>query len=110
MTSFIQDVIDDLVTKEVNFSDLVFILPSRRAGVFLRRTLSFTLNQTIFAPKIISIESFVEELSDLKATTNTELLFEFYNVYITLTPEKERETFDWRPNGEYKFVIHLRYK
>ncbi|MBD3862996.1 PD-(D/E)XK nuclease family protein [Olleya marilimosa] len=94
MTSFIQDVIDDLVTKEVNFSDLVFILPSRRAGVFLRRTLSFTLNQTIFAPKIISIESFVEELSDLKATTNTELLFEFYNVYITLTPEKERETFE----------------
>ncbi|MEM5540962.1 PD-(D/E)XK nuclease family protein [Olleya sp. AS48] len=94
MTSFIQDVIDDLVTKEVNFSELVFILPSRRAGVFLRRTLSLTLNQTIFAPKIISIESFVEELSDLKTTTNTELLFEFYNVYIILTPEKERESFD----------------
>ncbi|MEL0645379.1 PD-(D/E)XK nuclease family protein [Olleya sp. Ti.3.14] len=94
MTSFIQDVIDDLVTKEVNFSELVFILPSRRAGVFLRRTLSLTLNQTIFAPKIISIESFVEELSGLKTTTNTELLFEFYNVYIILTPEKERESFD----------------
>ncbi|MEQ3663872.1 PD-(D/E)XK nuclease family protein [Olleya sp.] len=94
MTSFIQDVIDDLVTKEVNFSELVFILPSRRAGVFLRRTLSLTLNQTIFAPKIISIESFVEELSDLKTTTNTELLFEFYNVYIILTPKKERESFD----------------
>lgn len=94
MTSFIQDVIDDLVTKEVNFSELVFILPSRRAGVFLRRTLSLTINQTIFAPKIISIESFVEELSDLKTTTNTELLFEFYNVYIALTPEKERESFD----------------
>ncbi len=94
MTSFIQDVLNDLKNKDANFSDLVFVLPSRRAGVFLRRELSFILNQTIFAPKIISIESFVEELSKLKATTNTELLFEFYNTYLELTPEKDREGFD----------------
>lgn len=94
MTSFIQDVLKDLKNKDANFSDLVFVLPSRRAGVFLRRELSLTLDKTIFAPKIISIETFVEEVSKLKTVTNTELLFEFYNTYLQLTPEKDKDSFD----------------
>ena len=94
MTSFIKDVLNDLNNKDVNFSELIFILPSRRSGIFLRRELSLILNKTLFAPKIISIESFVEELSQLKPVSNTELLFQFYNTYFELTPEKEREGFD----------------
>lgn len=94
MTNFIQDVLIDLKNKHANFSELIFILPSRRAGVFLRRELSLILDQTLFAPKIVSIESFVEELSELKSVSNTELLFQFYNTYIQLTPKPEREDFD----------------
>lgn len=94
MTNFIQDVLIDLKNKHANFSNLIFILPSRRAGVFLRRELSLILDQTLFAPKIVSIESFVEELSELKSVSNTELLFQFYNTYIQLTPKPEREDFD----------------
>ncbi|MGB6269202.1 MAG: PD-(D/E)XK nuclease family protein [Olleya sp.] len=94
MTSFIADVLKDLKNKDANFSELIFILPSRRAGVFLRRELSLLINKTIFSPKIISIENFVEELSQLKSITNTELLFKFYNTYKALTPEKDQEGFD----------------
>ncbi|WP_299883374.1 PD-(D/E)XK nuclease family protein [uncultured Lacinutrix sp.] len=94
MNSFIFDVLEDLNKKNKNVSDLVFILPSRRAGIFLKKELATVLNKTIFAPIVLSIEEFVEELAQLKSITNTELLFEFYNTYINLTPKKEREPFE----------------
>jgi ATP-dependent helicase/nuclease subunit B len=61
--------------------------------VFLKHQLSKVVDKTIFAPHIISIESFVEDLSQLKNLTNSELLFRFYDSYKTLTLEKEIEPF-----------------
>ncbi|AUC83060.1 PD-(D/E)XK nuclease family protein [Lacinutrix sp. Bg11-31] len=94
MKSFIFDVLKKLKDKGEDLSSLTFILPSKRAGVFLRQELSVVVNKTIFSPNIISIEEFVEELAQLKSTTNTELLFEFYNSYLALTPKKEQEPFE----------------
>ena len=94
MNSFIFDVLQNLKEKDEDFSNLCFVLPSKRAGVFLRQELSTVLNKTIFSPNIISIEEFVEELAQLKSSTNTELLFEFYNTYIELTPKSEQEPFE----------------
>lgn len=94
MKSFILDVLQDLKNKGENLSELIFILPSRRAGVFLKKELVVVSNETIFAPAIISIEEFVEDLAQLKSITNTELLFEFYNTYCHLTPKQEREPFE----------------
>ena len=94
MTSFIKDVIVDLQKKGFDFSQLTFILPSKRAGVFLKHTLSQHLEKTIFAPEILSIEEFVESLSDLQYASNTELLFELYEVYQRLTPKDQIEPFD----------------
>jgi hypothetical protein len=94
MTSFIEDVIADLQKKEVDFSQLTFVLPSKRAGKFLTYHLSKVLRKTIFAPEIVSIEEFVENLSDLKYVSNTELLFEFYDVYLKNTPQEQVEPFD----------------
>ena len=94
MISFLNDVVVDLQKKNADFSQLTFILPSKRAGVFLKNYISKQLNKTIFAPKILSIEEFVETLSDLKYANNTELLFEFYNVYLKHTPKDQIEPFD----------------
>ena len=94
MVSFIHDVVLDLQKKNADFSKLTFILPSKRAGVFLKNHISKLLNKTIFAPKIVSIEEFVESLSKLKYANNTELLFEFYKVYIKQTPKDQIEAFD----------------
>ncbi len=94
MTSFIEDVIIDLQKKDVDFSQLTFVLPSKRAGVFLKYYLSKQLRKTIFAPEIVSIEEFVESLSDLKYSSNIELLFEFYKVYLAITPKEDLEPFD----------------
>ena len=94
MTTFILDVLQDLKNKNKELSNLTFVLPSKRAGIFLKHQLSHVVNQTIFSPTIISIEAFVEELSQLKKVPNSDLLFLFYNTYLKLTPKKAIESFD----------------
>ncbi|WP_142784707.1 PD-(D/E)XK nuclease family protein [Changchengzhania lutea] len=94
MTNFIYDVLLDLQKSDTNLSQLTFVLPSKRAGVFLRHQLSKVNNRTIFAPKIISIEAFVEELAQIKTISNTELLFEFYSIYSNLTNPGSTDNFD----------------
>ncbi|MFV0540398.1 MAG: PD-(D/E)XK nuclease family protein [Aestuariibaculum sp.] len=93
MATFIIDVLQDLKNKKVNLSNQTFILPSKRAGLFLKHQLHLVSDTTIFSPTIISIEEFVEKLSQLKALTNTELLFEFYATYLNLTPNNP-DTFE----------------
>ncbi|EGV43133.1 PD-(D/E)XK nuclease family protein [Bizionia argentinensis JUB59] len=94
MTTFIQDVLQDLQKKQVDIANSTLILPSKRAGVFLKHQLAATLQQPIFSPTIISIEEFVEELSQLKAISNTELLFEFYDTYLDIQKNEKPDSFD----------------
>ncbi len=94
MTTFIFNVLKDLQSQGINFSNLTFILPSKRAGLFLKHQIPKVTKQTNFAPAIISIEEFVEDLSELKSIGNTELLFELYNTYLELTDKKNIDSFD----------------
>jgi hypothetical protein len=94
MQGFITDVLLDLKKKNVDFSELKFILPSRRSGVFLKRELSKLLKNTIFAPEIFSIEEFVKDISELNSISNVDLLFEFYSVYLNIDGLSEKDSFD----------------
>jgi len=94
MTSFLEDVIIDLKNKPVSLDQFTFILPNKRASIFLKELLSKHIDKTIFSPEILSIESFVETLSDLKYSPNIELLFDFYDVYLKVTPKIQHESFD----------------
>ena len=101
MTSFIYDVLKDLEIHSKDVSKLSLILPNKRAGIFLKMEWSKLNKTTGFLPEIIAIETFIEELSQLRLLSNTELIFEFYEVYLELTPLKERDSFDsfskWAP-------------
>lgn len=94
MTSFIHDVLLDLKDKHQDVSNLTFILPSKRAGTFLKSELSKVFDKTLFAPNILSIETFIETLSNLQQLTNVELLFELYKTYKAYTPKNAQDTFD----------------
>ena len=94
MGTFLDDVIHDLLEKKYDIASLSFILPSKRAGIHLKKTISEQVQQTIFAPEIFAIEEFIELVSDLQYASNSELLFEFYEVYIKSTPEAHIEPFD----------------
>ena len=90
MRSFILEVVEELLERHRSVEDLVFILPSKRAGTFLRNAIAKKSDRTIFAPKIYSIEEFVESISGLTYASNTQLLFELYDTYLkNIQGEKE---------------------
>ncbi|WP_081208283.1 PD-(D/E)XK nuclease family protein [Salegentibacter sediminis] len=94
MISFISQVLQKLLESEENISETIFILPSKRAGSFLLNELSKLNQNYLFAPRIYSIEEFAQIISGLQPIDNTISLFEFYEVYRTLTPEAQREDFE----------------
>jgi len=94
MQSFLQIVLSELTKNKVNLSDCIFILPNKRAGLFLKETLSNTIEKNIFSPDILPIDDFITSLSGLSKISNTELLFEFYSVYQLNTKRKEQNNFE----------------
>ncbi len=72
--------------------NLVFVLPSKRAGTFVRNALAQKTVVPSFAPDIFSIEGFVEQLSGVSYATNTEQLSELYNTYSNLI-KGEKDSF-----------------
>jgi len=94
MARFIHDVLKDLLSSSIDISSLTFILPNKRAGLFLKHELSQLVSKTLFAPETLSIEELVQELSQLNKINNTELLFEFYGIYLGVTPKDHHEAFD----------------
>ncbi len=85
MQSFLEEVVKDLWKKRADLEDIVFVLPNKRAGTFLRNTISKITHKTQFSPEIFSIEVFVEKLSGLKYASHTEQLFLLYKAYLKIT-------------------------
>lgn len=77
--------------------DTIVVLPNRRAKVFLIDALKKQASTTIFAPSIISIEDFVQDMAGIRPVDSVELLFEFYSVYQEIT-EKDPEPFEMFAN------------
>lgn len=93
MVSFLSEVVSSELAKHAILSDVVFILPNNRSGIFLKKELKQQLKDASIYPKIVSIEGFIEELSGLQLIDHTSLLFEFYRVHKTLYPQ-DTERFD----------------
>lgn len=94
MTSFISEILANLQKEGHYLPDLTFILPSKRAGAYLKKQIAGCYTKPVFSPAILSIEEFAEELSELKTLDTTATLFEFYSVYLSLTPKEQAEDFE----------------
>jgi len=77
-----------------NLADVAIVLPNKRARIFLLEALKRQLNGTVFAPNIISIEDFVQDVAGIRSIDAIELLFEFYNIYLGLTPKAKQQNFE----------------
>lgn len=80
MQTFISDTLDDILKTRTSFQDVVIILPSQRAKVFLKQELKDKIGLG-FLPKIVSIEEFIADISGFHQIDNIQLLFEFYSIY-----------------------------
>ena len=93
--TFISKLLDTVYAKYNIDTPITFILPSRRAAVFLKRTLQDKYhNTTFFLPKIYDIDTFMGELSQLERIDKMDLLFKFYAIYKSRTEKTKIESFD----------------
>ncbi|MDM9631215.1 PD-(D/E)XK nuclease family protein [Robiginitalea aurantiaca] len=81
MISFLESVLEDFGAWHSKPEDYVFILPSKRAGYFLKNLMATKTHKTLLAPKILSIETFIAEISELQYATSTKLMFNLYEAY-----------------------------
>ncbi|MDV7186470.1 PD-(D/E)XK nuclease family protein [Lutibacter sp. TH_r2] len=94
MKSFLSKVVADVLKKQTPTNKLTFVLPSQRACVFIKNELIQQIDTTSFLPKIVSIETYIQELADFLLIDNVQLLFEFYNVYTKVVVKEEQVSFE----------------
>ena len=92
MGSFLEQVVHTFYNEHGSFENTVFVLPSKRAGSYLKKEIAKRSQKPIFSPEIYSIEEFVAEISGLKSATNTQQLFELFYAYRELSAN-EHESF-----------------
>ena len=83
MLSFLEQIVAELREEYgTSISDLCIIVPTRRAVVFLREALARTYRQTLWAPRMLSIQDFVREQSGDQFPDVMPLVFELYQSYM----------------------------
>lgn len=91
MQPFISETIDDILLTHSSLEDCVFVLPSQRAGVFVKDTIKKKIDNG-FLPEIITIEFFIEKISGISKTDTIQLLFHFYRMYCEI--EEQPDSFE----------------
>ena len=94
-TTFLETISEEIVRDyQGKLSTITIILPNKRAKVFFLEALKKQVTQTVFAPDIISIEDFIQEVAGIRSCDSIELLFEFYTVYCSVTPKEQQQEFE----------------
>ena len=91
MQSFISETLDDILKTTQSFEDVVFILPSQRAKVFVKQEFKNKISVG-FLPEILNIEQFIQQVSGVQKADSIQLLFHFYSIYKNV--EKNADAFD----------------
>ena len=91
MQSFISETLNDILKTTTSFENVLFVLPSQRAKVFVKQQLKDKI-ATGFLPEILNIEQFVKQVSEIEKVDSIQLLFYFYSIYKNI--EEDPDTFD----------------
>jgi hypothetical protein len=94
-TSFLDKIAQVLIE---NYSDklsnTIVVLPNKRAKIFLIEALKKQVDGNILSPEIISIEDFIQDIAGIRTVDPIELLFEFYDVYLSVTEKANQQSFE----------------
>ena len=90
MQSFISETLDDILQTTKSFENVVFVLPSQRAKVFVKQTFKDKITVG-FLPEMLNIEQFIHQISGVQKADNIQLLFHFYTIYKSV--EKNPDSF-----------------
>ncbi|UKI45802.1 MAG: hypothetical protein L6V92_09915 [Phocaeicola vulgatus] len=83
--------IADLFLREygTGISQLAFVFPNRRAGLFFQKHLSEIANRPIFSPKILTINDLFSLLGKRQTADRIRTLFKLYDIYIEASGSAE---------------------
>ena len=94
MKSFLEETTLDIYQRHPNEIDqIAIIIPNKRAAIYIQQYLSKAIKQPFFAPKIITINEWIDAETSERILNQTELLFVFYQVYVNYEKAKS-EPFD----------------
>ena len=93
MQTFLDYVAQKIAFKSHQWDNIKVIVPNKRAVIFLKESFKKVIDRPIIAPKILTIEEFVKDISGINSISRPEILFNFYEIYKENTPRKELESF-----------------
>ncbi len=83
MAEFLKNIASKIYSKHTNnLDDIAIIIPNKRASVYLQKYFSFHIKKPFFAPKISTINEWIDENTNERIVSQTELLFIFYDIYV----------------------------
>ena len=94
-TSFLDRIAQVLLVKySGKLSDTIVVLPNKRAKIFLIEGLKNQVETNILSPNIISIEELIQDIASIRSIDSIELLFKFYEVYLSITEKSSQQSFE----------------
>lgn len=94
MKTFLQETITHIQTQQSDFTNSIWIVPSKRAVGFIKNEFRNKATQAHILPTLYSIEEFIQLLSGLKIIDATKMIFEAYEAYLQVKSIKKKENFD----------------
>lgn len=94
VTPFLLQIAQTVCSKHEHLTDVIFVLPSKRAKIYLNNHLLKQTDTPKFAPQIFSIEEFIASLSQLKRAPQLQLVFALYSAYTKCMPEGKKDGFE----------------
>ncbi|MBS9766252.1 MAG: PD-(D/E)XK nuclease family protein [Flavobacteriaceae bacterium] len=94
MKSFLSKVVTRVLEEQKDLKNVVLVVPSERACVFLRDELNQRSLKASFFPEVVSIQKYIQDLSGIIPADYIKLVFDFYKIYQQNIPQKQQESFE----------------
>jgi ATP-dependent helicase/nuclease subunit B len=98
MGKFIDKVVQDLISNQDSFENLILVIPGNRPKLFFQNAFVKKVKNVIL-PQFLSIDDFILEISGLQSISQIQLWFQAYESYqkITETPDEFDNFLKWIP-------------
>ncbi|MDR2009075.1 MAG: PD-(D/E)XK nuclease family protein [Bacteroidales bacterium] len=96
-TTFLQEVSKEILSGFEDFRKVEIIVPNRRTGLFLKKTIMDSVGKTIWMPKITTIQEIFTSNSNLHQAEELLLIHQLYTVFkkYTATHESFDDFYYW---------------
>ena len=92
--SFLGSVVQQLVAQNIDWANVCFVLPNRRARLFLQRELTQTLQGPLILPEAASIDDLIASMSTMLPATELQQQQALYKSYCTTIGLKKADSFE----------------